>query len=92
MHTQYSSSELLCRLSTHTAGLREQERKLLCWPVYAMAIIVFIYIYAISIMHNHCYMYIPSSSPNQKIEDTQKITSIDMWRPTHDTRIYCFQE
>ena len=43
-------------------------------------------------MHNHCYMYIPSSSPNQKIEDTQKITSVDMWRPTHNTPIYCFQE
>ena len=33
MHTGYSSSEVLCTLSTHTAGLREYERKQLCWPI-----------------------------------------------------------
>ena len=51
MHTEYNSSEVLCRLSTHKAGLREKETKYYSPYIY---IYIYIYINVCIINHNTC--------------------------------------
>ena len=69
MHTEYSSSEVLCRLSTHKAGLREKETK-----YYSPYIYIYIYIYIYKCMHNksqHLYASTYPKAPLVRCSSTQ---------------------